>query len=78
MAAADYLYRRFSMPRTGKLLEVRKVREGARPEATVREVNDNDELSPHEYCVQLAFLLRHGTLVPKLGAKRARKAVAHG
>ena len=66
MSAAQYLYKRFALPKTGKLIEVRKVEEGQRPEVVVREVNDDDELSPGEYNFTLEFLLKHGREVRRV------------
>lgn len=63
--AARCLYKRFRMP-SGKLLEVRRVQEGERPEVVVREVNDDDELSPGEFVLSLRFLLGHGKEVPRV------------
>ena len=64
MSASQYLYKRFVLPWNGKLIEVRKVQDGNRPEVVVREVDSNDELSLTEYSLRLDFLLqravRHG------------------
>lgn len=66
MSAAQYLYKRFTMPKSGKLIEVRRVAEGSHPEVTVREVDDNDELSAFEYELTLRFLLAHGKEVRRV------------
>lgn len=64
-AAVMCLYKRFRMP-SGKLLEVRRVEEGAHPEVVVREVNDDDELSPGEFNLSLRFILAHGREVRRV------------
>ena len=56
MSAGQYLYKRFVLP-SHKMVEVRKVEEGQRPECVVREVNDDNELSPGEFNLTLQFLL---------------------
>lgn len=65
MSAAAWLYRRFRLP-SNKLVEVRRVRDGNRPEVVVREVNDDNELSQHEYPLRLDFLLQYATQVRKM------------
>lgn len=61
---ASYVYRRFRI--NGKLLEVRNIKGETNPEVVVREVNDDDELSAHEYSLTLRFLLKYGTLIRRL------------
>lgn len=56
MNAEHYLFRRFSLP-SGKLVEVRRIHDGDKPEVAVREVNDDDELAPGEFNLTLSFLL---------------------
>lgn len=65
IGAAKFLYRRFELPST-KVVEVRKVSEGTRPEVVVREVDENNRLSFHEFDLRLDFLLQRGREVPKL------------
>lgn len=62
MSASQYLYTRWLMP-SKKMIEVRKVQEGARPEVVVREVNHDNQLGPAEYSHTLQFLLTHGKKV---------------
>jgi hypothetical protein len=40
-------------------VEVRRIEQGANPEAVVREVNENDQLAPREDTLTLRFLLTH-------------------
>jgi hypothetical protein len=61
MSAAQYLYKRFKL--NGKLLEVRRVEDGDRPEVVVRYVNDDNELSANEFNLTLRFLLKFGQLL---------------
>ena len=49
------MYRRFRLP-SKKLVEIRRVERGHNPECVVREVNDDNELSSHEYPLTLQFL----------------------
>jgi hypothetical protein len=62
VSASQYLYTRWLMP-SKKMIEVRRVQDGARPEVVVREVNDNNQLGPAEYSHTLQFLLAHGKKV---------------
>lgn len=61
MSAAKYLYSRFRL--NGKILEVRRIEDGDRPEVVVRYVNDDDELSSNEFNLTLRFLLAYGKQV---------------
>ncbi|MBH2008312.1 MAG: hypothetical protein I8H71_01295 [Xanthomonadaceae bacterium] len=63
MSAAQYLYKRFELPWNGKLVEVRKVQEGLRPEVVVREVDADDRLTTSEYSLRLDFLLQRARAV---------------
>lgn len=58
MASSPHMYKRFILP-SGKVVEVRRVEQGANPEAVVREVNENDQLAPREDTLTLRFLLNH-------------------
>lgn len=62
MSAAQYLYRKYILP-AGTMVQIRKVSEGTRPEVTVRNVNEDDELSAHEYSLRLDFVLKYGKAV---------------
>lgn len=64
-SAGQHLYQRFRLP-SGKLVEVRKVADGNRPEVIVREVNGDNELSAHEFYLRLDFLLQRATPVRNL------------
>ena len=61
-ASCDYIYCRFVLP-SKKMVEIRRVTRGRMPEVVVREVNNDNELSSHEYNLRLDFLLRHGKRV---------------
>ncbi|GHC72804.1 hypothetical protein GCM10007320_08930 [Pseudorhodoferax aquiterrae] len=63
MSASQYLYKRFEFPWNGKTVEVRRITDGLRPEAVVREVNQDNELSPGEYNLRLEFLLQRARAV---------------
>lgn len=65
MSAAQFLYRRFTLP-SKMLIEVRRVEEGAHPEVVVREVNDDDELSPGEFNLKLEFVAKYGKEVRRV------------
>jgi hypothetical protein len=62
VSASQYLYTRWLMP-SKKMIEVRRVQDGAHPEVVVREVNDNNQLGPAEWSHKLRFLLEHGKKV---------------
>lgn len=62
MSASQYLYTRWLMP-SKKMIEVRRIENGARPEVVVREVNGDNQLCPGEYNHTLQFLLAHGQRV---------------
>jgi hypothetical protein len=62
VSSAQYLYKRFLLP-SGKMIEVRKVQDGTRPECVVREVNTDDQLSQGEYNLRLDFLLQRAKAV---------------
>ena len=75
MSAAQYLYKRFRL--NGRLVEVRRVEDGVRPEVVVRYVNDNDELSANEFNLTLRFLLMFGQQVRVMaGVAPKQKRVA--
>lgn len=65
MSANPYMYQRFILP-SKKMVEVRRVEEGRRPEVVVREVNDDNQLSHHEFNLKLEFLLKYGKQVPSV------------
>lgn len=64
MSANPYMYQRFILP-SQKMVEVRRVGMGLRPEVVVREVNTDNELSSHEFNLRLDFLLQRGKPVRK-------------
>lgn len=63
MSASQYLYKRFEFPWNKKIVEVRRITEGLRPEAVVREVDHNNGLSEFEYVLRLEFLLQRARAV---------------
>lgn len=61
----DVVSRRFRLPST-KLVEVRRVMSEEPHEVVVREVNEDNQLSCHEFTLALAFLLKYATPVRNL------------
>lgn len=77
MSASQHLYKCLRMP-SGKLLSIRRIKDGFMPEVVVKEVDEDGQMSCFEYIVRLDFVLKYGREVRLLsdsGAKQ-KKAVA--
>ena len=62
--ATTYLYKRFQLNK--RLVEVRRVEDGANPELVIRYVDDDDGLSKNEVALTLRFFVKYAKPVRKL------------